>query len=113
MRAPGAASKTPRSRRCDKIPRHSRRGAVLPPRGEMSMIKLGYKASAEQFGRAELLEFGVLAEELGLDSVWISDHFHPWRHSGGHAPFSLAWLGALGARTGKIVMGTSVLTPTY
>lgn len=77
------------------------------------MIKLGYKASAEQFGPGELLEFAVLAEQVGLDSVWVSDHFQPWRHTGGHAPFSLAWLGALGARTGKIVMGTSVLTPTY
>ncbi|HMK85069.1 MAG TPA: glucose-6-phosphate dehydrogenase (coenzyme-F420) [Steroidobacteraceae bacterium] len=77
------------------------------------MLKLGYKASAEQFGPNELLEFALLSEELGLDSVWISDHFQPWRHSGGHAPFSLAWLGALGARTRKIVMGTSVLTPTY
>jgi len=77
------------------------------------VLKLGYKASAEQFGPNELLEFALLSEELGLDSVWISDHFQPWRHSGGHAPFSLAWLGALGARTRKIVMGTSVLTPTY
>ena len=77
------------------------------------MIKLGYKASAEQFGPNELLEFSVEAERLGMDSVWISDHFQPWRHTGGHAPFSLAWLGALGARTQKIVMGTSVLTPTY
>ena len=77
------------------------------------MIKLGYKASAEQFGPSELLEFSVLAERRGMDSVWISDHFQPWRHTGGHAPFSLAWLGALGARTGTIVMGTSVLTPTY
>jgi coenzyme F420-dependent glucose-6-phosphate dehydrogenase len=77
------------------------------------MIKLGYKASAEQFGPSELLDFAVLAERRGMDSVWISDHFQPWRHTGGHAPFSLAWLGALGARTAKIVMGTSVLTPTY
>jgi coenzyme F420-dependent glucose-6-phosphate dehydrogenase len=77
------------------------------------VIKLGYKASAEQFGPNELLEFAVEAEKLGMDSVWISDHFQPWRHTGGHAPFSLAWLGALGARTHKIVMGTSVLTPTY
>jgi coenzyme F420-dependent glucose-6-phosphate dehydrogenase len=77
------------------------------------VIKLGYKASAEQFGPNELLEFAVLAEQYGLDSVWISDHFQPWRHTGGHAPFSLAWLGALGARTTRIVMGTSVLTPTY
>jgi coenzyme F420-dependent glucose-6-phosphate dehydrogenase len=77
------------------------------------LIKLGYKASAEQFGPNELLEFAVLCEERGLDSVWISDHFQPWRHTGGHAPFSLAWLGALGARTRRIVMGTSVLTPTF
>jgi coenzyme F420-dependent glucose-6-phosphate dehydrogenase len=77
------------------------------------MLKLGYKASAEQFAPNELLEYGVLAERVGMDSVWISDHFQPWRHNGGHAPFSLAWLGALGARTNKVLMGTSVLTPTF
>jgi coenzyme F420-dependent glucose-6-phosphate dehydrogenase len=77
------------------------------------VIYLGYKASAEQFAPTELLRFGVLAEELGFDSVWISDHFQPWRHTGGHAPFSLSWLGALGASTRKIVMGTSVLAPAY
>jgi len=77
------------------------------------MLKLGYKASAEQFAPAELLEFGVLAEQAGMDSVWISDHFQPFRHNGGHAPFSLAWLGALGARTSTVLMGTSVLTPTF
>ncbi|MFT4265400.1 MAG: F420-dependent glucose-6-phosphate dehydrogenase, partial [Nocardioides sp.] len=42
-------------------------------------LKIGYKASAEQFGPRDLLEFGVLAEEVGLDSVWVSDHFQPWR----------------------------------
>ena len=77
------------------------------------MLKFGYKASAEQFGPKELLEFSVLAEQLGYDSVFTSDHFQPWRHTGGHAPFALAWLGALGARTQRIVMGTSVLTPTF
>jgi coenzyme F420-dependent glucose-6-phosphate dehydrogenase len=77
------------------------------------MIKFGYKASAEQFGPNPLLEYAVQAEKIGLDSVWISDHFQPWRHTGGHAPFSLSWLGALGARTQRIVMGTSVLTPSF
>lgn len=76
-------------------------------------LRLGYKASAEQFGPRELLEFGVLAEESGFDSVFISDHLQPWMHEGGHAPASLPWLGALGARTTRIVMGTSVLTPTF
>jgi coenzyme F420-dependent glucose-6-phosphate dehydrogenase len=77
------------------------------------LLRLGYKASAEQFGPAELLEFSVLAEQLGFDSVFISDHFQPWRHTGGHAPHSLAWMGALGARTQRILVGTSVLTPTF
>jgi coenzyme F420-dependent glucose-6-phosphate dehydrogenase len=76
------------------------------------VLKLGYKASAEQFAPAELLHFATVAEECGFDSVFISDHFQPWRHSHGHAPFSVAWLGALGARTSRILMGTSVLTPT-
>lgn len=77
------------------------------------MLTLGYKASAEQFSPSELLRFARLAEELGFDSVFVSDHFQGWRHSGGHAPFALAWLGALGASTSRIVMGTSVLTPTF
>jgi len=77
------------------------------------MLKLGYKAAAEQFPPKVLLDYAVLAEELGFDSVFVSDHFQPWRHTGGHAPFSLSWLGALGASTDHIVMGTSVLTPTF
>src|SRR5438093_4704101 len=76
-------------------------------------LLLGYKASAEQFGPRELLDFGVLAETSGFDSVVVSDHFTPWRHTGGHAPFSFAWLGALGERTSRVRLGTSVVTPTY
>jgi coenzyme F420-dependent glucose-6-phosphate dehydrogenase len=77
------------------------------------MLRLGYKASSEQFGPSELLDFSELAEGAGFDSVFISDHFQPWRHTGGHAPYSLAWMGALGARTKRILIGTSVLTPTF
>ncbi len=77
------------------------------------MLKLGYKASAEQFGPRELLEFSVVAEEMGFDSVMVSDHFQPWRHTGGHAPYSFAWLAALGERTSRVSFGTSVATPTF
>src|SRR6059058_3244500 len=76
-------------------------------------LKLGYKASAEQFGPRQLLNFAVEAEECGFDSVWVSDHFQPWRHTGGHAPQAFAWLGALGERTERVLLGTSVLTPTF
>lgn len=76
-------------------------------------LKLGYKASAEQFGPRELVELGVLAEKSGMDSATVSDHFQPWRHVGGHAPFALAWMTAVGERTSRLELGTSVLTPTF
>jgi len=76
-------------------------------------MRIGYKASAEQFGPRKLVELAVLAERVGLDSVWVSDHVQPWRHVGGHAPFSLAWLAAAGERTSRVQLGTSVLTPTF
>ncbi len=76
-------------------------------------LKLGYKASAEQFGPRQLLDFAVEAEECGFDSVWVSDHFQPWRYTNGHAPFALSWLGAVGERTRRVILGTSVLAPTF
>ena len=76
-------------------------------------IKIGYKASAEQFGPSRLVDLGVSAEQHGFDTVTVSDHYQPWRHEGGHAPFSLAWMSAVGARTERVLLGTSVLTPTF
>jgi coenzyme F420-dependent glucose-6-phosphate dehydrogenase len=76
------------------------------------MLRLGYKASAEQFGPRQLLEYALAAEQRGFESVWISDHYQPWRHTDGHAPNALAWLGAAAAATERVILGTSVLTPT-
>ncbi|WP_159607350.1 glucose-6-phosphate dehydrogenase (coenzyme-F420) [Agromyces humi] len=76
-------------------------------------LTLGYKASAEQFAPRELVEIAVAAEGHGMESVWTSDHFQPWRHTGGHAPFSLAWMAAVGERTSTVRIGTSVMTPTF
>lgn len=77
------------------------------------MIRFGYKASAEQFAPRELLGYGIQAERQGFDSVFVSDHLQPWRHDGGHAPAALPWLGALAAGTERVLLGTSVLTPTF
>lgn len=75
-------------------------------------MRVGYKASAEQFPPRELLDLSLEAERRGLDIVAVSDHFQPWRHAGGHAPAALPWLGALAERTHRVIIGTSVLTPT-
>ena len=76
-------------------------------------LRIGYKASAEQFDPVRLAGFAVLAEGVGLDSVTISDHFQPWRVTGGHSPNALTWLGYVAARTERVQLGTSVLTPTF
>ena len=75
-------------------------------------MQYGYKASAEQFPPRQLLDFAVDAEDRGFDIVAVSDHFQPWRHHGGHAPNALVWLPAVGERTDRVRLGTSVLTPT-
>jgi coenzyme F420-dependent glucose-6-phosphate dehydrogenase len=78
----------------------------------MPALRLGYKASAEQFPPQRLLDLAVAAEDAGFDSVWTSDHFQPWRHHDGHAPNALVWLGAATQATKRVTLGTSVLTPT-
>lgn len=87
-------------------------GLLLKTNGG-SVLKIGYKASAEQFSPTALLQFACLAEQLEFESVFISDHFQPWKHTDGHAPYSFAWMGAVGAKTKRIQIGTSVLTPTF
>jgi coenzyme F420-dependent glucose-6-phosphate dehydrogenase len=75
-------------------------------------VRIGYKASAEQFDPVALLDFSRRAEQVGLEIVSVSDHFQPWRHTGGHSPAAMPWLAALGQRTESALLGTSVLTPT-
>ena len=84
-----------------------------PTTTDTPSLRIGYKASAEQFAPLELGRYAVRAEELGLDSVTVSDHFQPWRLQGGHAPNALAWMPWVLARTERVMVGTSVLTPTF
>ncbi len=74
-------------------------------------IRIGYKASAEQFDPRELLEVSVVAERSGFEVVGVSDHFQPWRHNGGHSPAVMPWLGAMTQATSRVALGTSVMTP--
>jgi coenzyme F420-dependent glucose-6-phosphate dehydrogenase len=78
----------------------------------MPAMRIGYKASAEQFPPSTLLDFTVQAERLGFELAGVSDHFQPWRHNDGHAPAAIPWLAAAGQRTTGMFLGTSVLTPT-
>lgn len=39
------------------------------------------------------MAFLAWLKNRGFNSVFVSDHFQPWKHPGGHAPYSLSWLG--------------------
>ncbi len=58
------------------------------------MAQLGYHASHEQFGPAELLRLARLAEAAGFQTVKSSDHFHPWSAAQGQSGFAWSWIGA-------------------
>jgi coenzyme F420-dependent glucose-6-phosphate dehydrogenase len=64
----------------------------------------------EQFPPDQLLRQAVAAERAGFDGVGGSDHLQPWWEPGesGHA---WVWLGAVGAATERVALGTAVTPP--
>ncbi len=76
-------------------------------------LRLGIILSSEEFSPNDLVRFGVLAEKVGLDSVWGSDHFHPWFHTEGHGVFIWHVLSSVGTLTRRTVLGTSVTCPLF
>ncbi|OFJ55284.1 TIGR03557 family F420-dependent LLM class oxidoreductase [Mycolicibacterium grossiae] len=75
------------------------------------MSKIGYFLSCEQFGPKELIDQAKRAEAAGFDSLWISDHFHPWNDDQGQSPFVWGVLGALSEVT-SLPVSTAVTCPT-
>ena len=76
------------------------------------MTKYGYKLSSEEFGPRDLVRYAKRAEEIGLDFVSISDHFHPWVEAEGHSPFVWSVIGGVAEATDRIELITGVTCPT-
>ena len=74
------------------------------------MVRIGWKAGLEQYPPLELLDYAIEAERAGFESIDASDHFHPWAEPG-QASFVWTWLGAVAARTSRIVLGTGITAP--
>jgi coenzyme F420-dependent glucose-6-phosphate dehydrogenase len=74
-------------------------------------LTIGYYSDITQHNPTEALNNAVEAEKAGFDSIWTSDHFHPWVHTNANCGFAWVWLGALGQRTGRISMGTGLTSP--
>jgi len=78
---------------------------------ETSLI-LGYKTCHEQYQPDRLLSHAVLADKYGFETLWTSDHFHPWAHTGAAGGFAWIWMASAAERTKNMRIGTSVTAPT-
>jgi probable non-F420 flavinoid oxidoreductase len=63
------------------------------------MPVIGWHASHEQIPPSQLLRDIQLAEQVGFEAAWSSDHFTPWSRHQGESGFALSWLGAAMATT--------------
>lgn len=63
------------------------------------MVTIGFHASHEQIGPAQLLRDVRRAEAAGFAAAMCSDHLEPWSHRQGHSGFAWSWLGAALAST--------------
>jgi G6PDH family F420-dependent oxidoreductase len=72
----------------------------------------GYFLSSEELPPGELVDSAARGEQAGFERLWISDHFHPWLDEQGQSPFVWSVLGAIAARTERMVVTTAVTCPT-
>ena len=75
------------------------------------MVQLGYTLSSEEFRPNDLVALARRAEETGFSFASISDHFHPWLDSQGHAPFVWSTLGGIAQSTQRLEIMTGVTAP--
>ena len=49
-------------------------------------MEIGYFLSSEEHSPLDLVQQATMAADVGMESVWISDHYHPWLDEQGHSP---------------------------
>jgi G6PDH family F420-dependent oxidoreductase len=74
-------------------------------------MRIGYFLSTEEYTPRQLLEQAEQAQQAGFDSLWISDHYHPWNDEQGQSPFVWSMIGAI-SRVCDLPVTTAVTCPT-
>lgn len=74
-------------------------------------MDVGLFAAHEEYDPSTLLEHVDLAEETGFDTVWTSDHIHPWWHTDAECGAAWPWLGSALERSDAVRIGTGVTPP--
>jgi G6PDH family F420-dependent oxidoreductase len=74
-------------------------------------VKIGYFLSCEEYGPSELIDQARRAEDAGFESLWISDHFHPWNDEQGESPLVWSMIGAI-SQVCSLPITSAVTCPT-
>ena len=74
------------------------------------MTRYGYFLSCEEYRPADLINQARMAEQAGVDSLWISDHYHPWLDEQGQSGFVWSLIGAISQVT-SLPVTTAVTCP--
>lgn len=77
----------------------------------MLPIMFGYRAEEEGHQPSRLLELAALARKAGFQFMPISDHFHPWFHTGAAGGFAWSWMSAAAALIPDLKFGAMVAAP--
>jgi TAT-translocated FGD2 family F420-dependent dehydrogenase len=75
--------------------------------------QVGFQLAHEQFKVPELVELRIAADQAGFDLLAVSDHLQPWQTNEGHSGQAWVTMSAIGQRTKRIRMGTTVTCPTF
>jgi G6PDH family F420-dependent oxidoreductase len=73
--------------------------------------KIGYFASLEQYKPMDALKQSVRAENVGFDSIWVDDHFHPWYHTNAETGFAWTWMASALQATKRAFISTCITCP--
>src|SRR3954469_16856459 len=76
-------------------------------------MEIAYALSSEELGPKELVRAAARAEEVGISTAWLSDHYHPWVNAQGESPFVWSALGGIANATERLRVGTGVTCPTF
>jgi G6PDH family F420-dependent oxidoreductase len=73
-------------------------------------MEIGYSLASEELHPTDMVRAAQRAEEIGISSAWISDHFHPWIDRQGQSPFVWSVIGGIAATT-NLRVATAVTCP--
>jgi coenzyme F420-dependent glucose-6-phosphate dehydrogenase len=74
-------------------------------------IEFGYRAEQEGHQPSVLLRLARSAQKAGFVFMPISDHFHPWFHTGAAGGFAWTWISAAAATVPDMRFGPMVIAP--